>query len=342
MVYNHTAEGDVDGPTLSFRGLDDRAYYQRVDHAAGDPFVDTYWDVTGCGNTLDAADPLALRLVLDSLRYWVTEMHVDGFRFDLASALARTGRDRRHARPLLIAIGQDPMLRHVKLIAEPWDVRRGRLPGRRVPAAVGRVERPVPRHRPRLLARRRRRHPRPSATGSPARRDLYADDGRSPSASVNFVTAHDGFTLRDLVSYERKHNEANGEGNRDGTDDNRSQNHGVEGETDDAEIAAPASAQAANLLVTLCLSTGVPMITAGDERAARRAATTTPTARTTRSRGSTGVRTTPGSTSTTSPRRRSGCGGSIPRCGSGTASRGDPRSTAAARTSPGCTPRAAR
>ena len=193
-------------------------------------------------------------------------MHVDGFRFDLASALTRTGHEVDMSGALLTAIGQDPMLRHVKLIAEPWDASVDGYRVGRVPAAVGGVERPVPRHRPRLLAR-----PRPAAIRDVATRlagssDLYADDGRSPYASVNFVTAHDGFTLRDLVSYDRKHNEANGEDNRDGTDNNRSWNCGVEGETDDPEIVALRRRQAANLMVTLCLSNGVPMITAGDER----------------------------------------------------------------------------
>ena len=222
VVYNHTAEGDVNGPTLSFRGLDDRAFYQRVDHRElGDPFVDTYWDVTGCGNTVDASDPFALRLVLDSLRYWRREMQVDGFRFDLASALSRTGHDVDMASPLLIAIGQDPILRHVKLIAEPWDVS---VDGYRV------GEFPPPwvewndqyRDTVRDFWRGQSSGIRTVATRLAGSSDLYADDGRSPYASVNFVTAHDGFTLRDLVTYERKHNEANGEDNRDGTDNNRS------------------------------------------------------------------------------------------------------------------------
>ena len=160
VVYNHTAEGGTDGPTLSFRGLDDRGFYQRVDHTPpGDPYNDTYWDVTGCGNTVDTSNPFALRLILDSLRYWAREMRVDGFRFDLMSALARVGYDVDMGSHLLTAIGQDPTLRHAKLIAEPWDVSIGGLPGRRVPAPVGGVERPVPRHGPRLLARGRRRHP---------------------------------------------------------------------------------------------------------------------------------------------------------------------------------------
>ena len=175
-------------------------------------------------------------------------MHVDGFRFDLASALARTGHEIDMRSAFLTTIGQDPVLRHVKLIAEPWDA-DGRLPGRPVPAAVGRVERPLPRHDAGVLAL-------PGAIRGVASRlsgssDLYADDGRSPYASVNFVTAHDGFTLRDLVSYDRKHNEANGEDNRDGSDNNRSWNHGVEGDTDDPEILALRRRQAPNLMTTL-------------------------------------------------------------------------------------------
>ena len=222
--------------------------------------------MTGCGNTVDTTNRGALRLILDSLRYWVTEMHVDGFRFDLTSALARTGHEHRHARRVP---DRDP--------AGP-----GAAPREADRRAVGRVDGRLPGR-----ARSRRRGwsgttgtATPSAT-SGARQsggirdvatrlagssDLYADDGRSPYASVNFVTAHDGFTLRDLVSYNHKHNEANGERNRDGTDNNRSWNCGVEGETDDEEIIALRHRQAANLMATLCLSTGVPMITAGDER----------------------------------------------------------------------------
>jgi glycogen operon protein len=265
VVYNHTAEGWTDGPTLSFRGFDDRSFYHRGDRRPGTSFDDSYWDVTGCGNTVDASDPFALRLVLDSLRYWSSRMHVDGFRFDLASALARTGREVDMASPLMTAIGQDPTLRHAKLIAEPWDTsadgyRVGEFP-------PGWVEwNDQYRDTVRDFWRGRSSGIRTVATRLAGSSDLYADDGRSPYASVNFVTAHDGFTLRDLVSFETKHNEANGEGNRDGTDDNRSQNFGVEGETDDPAVGALRRRTAANLLVTLCLSNGVPMITAGDER----------------------------------------------------------------------------
>ena len=266
VVYNHTAEGGVDGPTLSFRGLDDRGFYHRVDHTPlGDPYDDTYWDVTGCGNTVDASNPYALRLILDSLRYWTKEMRVDGFRFDLMSALTRVGYDVDMGCHLLTAIGQDPTLRHVKLIAEPWDVS---MDGYRV------GEFPPPwvewndqyRDTVREFWRGHSAGIRTVATRLAGSSDLYADDGRSPYASVNFVTAHDGFTVRDAVSYERKHNRANGEDNRDGSDNNRSQNFGVEGETDDPDVLALRRRVAANLMVTLCLSTGVPMITAGDER----------------------------------------------------------------------------
>jgi glycogen debranching enzyme GlgX len=266
VVYNHTAEGGTDGPTLSFRGLDDQGFYHRVDgRAPGEAQDDTYWDVTGCGNTVDASNPFALRLILDSLRYWTREMRVDGFRFDLMSALTRVGYEVDMGSHLLTAIGQDPTLRHAKLIAEPWDVsmdgyRVGEFP-------PGWVEwNDQYRDTVRDFWRGHSAGIRTVATRLAGSSDLYADDGRSPYASVNFVTAHDGFTLRDAVSYEQKHNEANGEGNRDGSDNNRSQNCGVEGETDDPEVDALRRRIAANLLVTLCLSNGVPMITAGDER----------------------------------------------------------------------------
>jgi glycogen operon protein len=266
VVYNHTAEAGTTGPTLSFRGLNDLGFYQRaVPDPRGTSQTDTYWDVTGCGNTVDANNPAALRLILDSLRYWVTEMHVDGFRFDLMSALTRTGHQIDMACHLLTSIGQDPVLRHVKLIAEPWDVSSD---GYRV------GEFPPPwvewndqyRDTMRDFWRSASDGVRTVATRLAGSSDLYLDDGRSPYASVHLVTAHDGFTLRDLVSYETKHNEANGERNRDGTDNNRSWNCGVEGETDDEEILALRHRQAANLMATLCLSNGVPMITAGDER----------------------------------------------------------------------------
>ncbi len=270
VVYNHTAEGGADGPTLSFRGFDDRGFYKRVlpttdPETGAEVFDDTYWDVTGCGNTVDVNDPLALRLILDSLRYWVTEMHVDGFRFDLMSALTRTGYDIDMNNRLLVAIGQDPVLRHVKLVAEPWDASMdGYLVGRMPPPWVEWNDQY--RDEIRDFWRNHSPGPRTVATRLAGSSDLYADDGRSPYASINFVTAHDGFTVRDLVTYEQKHNEANGEDNRDGSDNNRSWNLGLEGETDDPALLAVRRRQAANIMATLCLSNGVPMITAGDER----------------------------------------------------------------------------
>ncbi|MGZ4445830.1 MAG: glycogen debranching protein GlgX [Nocardioides sp.] len=270
VVYNHTAEAGALGPTLSFRGLDDRGFYRRVkpvrDELTGVmAFDDTYWDVTGCGNTVDSSNPLALRMILDSLRYWVTEMHVDGFRFDLMSALTRTGYDIDMHCALLVAIGQDPILRHVKLIAEAWDASMdGYLVGGMPPPWVEWNDQY--RDTIRDFWRGHSSGIRTVATRIAGSSDLYADDGRSAYNSVNFVTAHDGFTLRDLVSYDHKHNEANGEDNRDGTDNNRSWNHGAEGDTDDQGIVALRRRQAANLMATLCFSNGVPMITAGDER----------------------------------------------------------------------------
>jgi glycogen debranching enzyme GlgX len=261
VVYNHTAESGATGPTLSFRGLDDLGYYKRELAST----TDTYWDITGCGNTVDAGYPAALRLILDSLRYWVSEMHVDGFRFDLMSALTRTGQEIDMSGHLLTTIGQDPVLRHVKLIAEPWDTSRD---GYRV------GEFPPPwvewndqyRDTMRDFWRSASDGVRTVATRLAGSSDLYLDDGRSPYASINFITAHDGFTLRDLVSYDGKHNEANGERNLDGSDNNRSWNGGVEGETADEHVVALRHRQAANLITTLCLSNGVPMLTAGDER----------------------------------------------------------------------------
>ncbi len=259
VVYNHTAEGGPTGPSYSFRGLDDIGYYKRSGTGG-----DHYWDVTGCGNTVDTGNRSALRMILDSLRYWVREMHVDGFRFDLTSALARTGHNLDMNSAFLTTIGQDPFLRNVKLIAEPWDAS---MDGYQVGSF------PPPwtewNDRYRDTMRDYWRHDgdlRGVASRMAGSSDLYADDGRSPYASVNFITAHDGFTVRDLVSYEHKHNEANGESNRDGTDNNRSCNYGVEGETDDVAIQGLRRRQAANLMASLCLSNGAPMITAGDER----------------------------------------------------------------------------
>jgi glycogen debranching enzyme GlgX len=262
VVYNHTAEGSPLGPTLSFRGLDDIGYYKHVDWVNDGA---TYFDVTGCGNTVDTAHPPALRLVLDSLRYWVIEMHVDGFRFDLAPALARTGQRVDLRGHFITTVGQDPVLRNVKLIAEPWDVSMdGYQVGRFPPPWCEWNDRY--RDTVRDFWRLESGGIRDIAQRLSGSSDLYADDGRSPYASVNFVTAHDGFTLRDLVTYNHKHNEANLEQNRDGTDNNRSWNCGVEGETSDPAIVALRHKQAANLLATLCLSAGVPMITSGDER----------------------------------------------------------------------------
>ena len=260
VVYNHTAEGGQDGPVYSFRGLDDYGFYKRS-HTAGD----AYWDVTGCGNTVDSSNLAALRLILDSLRYWVTEMHVDGFRFDLTSALARTGHDIDMRSAFLTTIDQDPVLRHVKLIAEPWDAS---MDGYRVGSFPPPWTEWNDRYRDTMrdFWRESSGGVREVASRLAGSSDLYADDGRSPYTSVNFITAHDGFTLRDLVSYDEKHNEANGENNRDGTDNNRSWNHGVEGETEDEAIIGLRRRQAMNMLVTLALSNGSPMITAGDER----------------------------------------------------------------------------
>ncbi|WP_285626167.1 glycogen debranching protein GlgX [Actinoallomurus iriomotensis] len=259
VVYNHTAEGNHLGPTLGFRGIDNRSYYRLVD---GDPQY--YMDTTGTGNSINVQHPHALQLIMDSLRYWVTEMHVDGFRFDLASTLARE----LHAVDRLAAffdlVQQDPIVSQVKLIAEPWDVGEGGYQVGNFPPLWtewnGKYRDSVRdfwRGTDGLLPEFARRF-----TGSS---DLYADDGRRPLASINFVTCHDGFTLHDLVSYDHKHNEANGEDNRDGNDDNRSWNHGAEGETDDADILAVRERQKRNFLTTLLLSQGVPMISHGDE-----------------------------------------------------------------------------
>jgi glycogen operon protein len=259
VVYNHTAEGSEFGPTFSMRGIDNRGYY-RLQH---DPR--RYADYTGCGNTPHVVQPQVLRLITDSLRYWVTEMGVDGFRFDLAAALARSPHDDVDMlSPFLTVIAQDPVLRRVKLIAEPWDVRPGGYQVGGFPPLWAEWN-----DRYRDAVRDFWRGALPDVRDLGYRlsgsSDLYAWGGRRPYASVNFVTAHDGFTLRDLVSYERKHNEANGEGNRDGTDDNRSWNCGAEGETGDPSVSALRRRQLRNLLTTLLLSTGVPMLVAGDE-----------------------------------------------------------------------------
>jgi glycogen operon protein len=259
VVYNHTAEGDHTGPTLSFKGIDNAGYYRLDGQNRA-----RYTDYTGCGNTLDVRRPAVLALLMDSLRYWVTEMHVDGFRFDLASALARSMHDVDRLSAFFDVVHQDPVVSQVKLIAEPWDVGPGGYQVGNFPppwtewngkyrdtvrdvwsgAHVG----------VRDLAYR--------LTGSS---DLYRSDGRRPFASINFVTAHDGFTMADLVTYEHKRNEANGEDNRDGESHNRNWNCGIEGPTTDPEVTALRARQVRNHLATLLLSTGVPMLTAGDE-----------------------------------------------------------------------------
>ncbi|MFJ4833329.1 glycogen debranching protein GlgX [Streptomyces sp. NPDC088747] len=258
VVYNHTAEAGELGPMLSLRGIDNRGYYRLQSDAR------RYTDYTGCGNTLHVVQPHVLRLITDSLRYWVTEMGVDGFRFDLAAALARSMHDVDMLSPFLAVIAQDPVLRRVKLIAEPWDVGSG---GYQVGAFPPLWTEWNDRYRNAVRDFWRGALPDVRDLGYrlSGSSDLYAWGGRRPYASVNFVTAHDGFTLRDLVSYERKHNEANGEGNRDGTDDNRAWNCGVEGETDDERVRALRRRQLRNLLTSLLLSTGVPMLVAGDE-----------------------------------------------------------------------------
>ncbi|WSV72443.1 glycogen debranching protein GlgX [Streptomyces sp. NBC_01012] len=258
VVYNHTAEAGELGPMLSLRGIDNRGYYRLQQDAR------RYADYTGCGNTLHVVQPQVLRLITDSLRYWVTEMGVDGFRFDLAAALARSMHDVDMLSPFLAVIAQDPVLRRVKLIAEPWDVGNG---GYQVGAFPPLWTEWNDRYRDAVRDFWRGALPDVRdigyrLTGSS---DLYAWGGRRPYASVNFVTAHDGFTLRDLVSYENKHNEDNGEDNRDGTNDNRAWNGGAEGETDDPAVNALRLKQLRNLLTTLLLSTGVPMLVAGDE-----------------------------------------------------------------------------
>jgi isoamylase len=259
VVYNHTAEGNHMGPTLSFRGIDNAAYYRL---GAGDPRF--YMDFTGCGNTLNMLHPRVLQLIMDSLRYWVLEMHVDGFRFDLASALARELYEVDRLGAFFDIIHQDPVLSQVKLIAEPWDLGEGGYQVGNFP--VGWAEwngryrdaiRSYWRGDGGLLGELGYR-----LTGSS---DLYEQSGRRPYASINFMTCHDGFTLRDLVSYDHKHNEANGEENRDGTDDNRSWNCGAEGATNDPEIRNLRVRQMRNFLTTLFLSQGVPMLLAGDE-----------------------------------------------------------------------------
>jgi isoamylase len=258
VVYNHTAEGNHLGPMLSFKGVDNRSYYRLVPDNTRH-----YMDYTGTGNTFNAQHPSVLRLIMDSLRYWVTELHVDGFRFDLASALARELYDVDRLSAFFDVIHQDPVLSQVKLIAEPWDVGPGGYQVGNFPVLWSEwngIYRDLMRDFWRGQASVGEFASR--LTGSS---DLYEDDGRHPFASINFITAHDGFTLRDLVSYNEKHNAANLEDNRDGTDDNRSWNCGVEGETDDPDINALRARQQRNFLATLILSQGTPMLLGGDE-----------------------------------------------------------------------------
>jgi isoamylase len=258
VVYNHTAEGNHLGPLLSFRGVDNASYYRLM---PDEPRF--YMDFTGTGNSLNPVHPSVLRLIMDSLRYFVTECHVDGFRFDLASALAREFYEVDRLSAFFDTIHQDPVLSQVKLIAEPWDVGPGGYQVGNFPvlwAEWNGLYRDTMRDFWRAQSNVAQFASR--FTGSS---DLYQSDGRAPFASINFITAHDGFTLRDLVSYNQKHNEANGEGNKDGTDDNRSWNLGVEGPTDDPEINALRARQQRNFLATLLLSQGAPMLLGGDE-----------------------------------------------------------------------------
>ncbi|GCD97419.1 glycogen debranching protein GlgX [Embleya hyalina] len=258
VVYNHTAEGNHLGPTLSFRGLDNASYYRLADDKR------YYLDTTGTGNSLLMRSPHVLQLIMDSLRYWVTDMHVDGFRFDLAATLARQFHEVDRLSSFFDLVQQDPVVSQVKLIAEPWDVGEGGYQVGNFPplwtewnGKYRDTVRDFWRGEERTLAEFGSR-----LTGSS---DLYQDDGRRPIASINFVTCHDGFTLHDLVSYNDKHNAANREDNRDGESHNRSWNHGVEGETDDPDILALRARQQRNFIATLLLSQGVPMIAHGDE-----------------------------------------------------------------------------
>ncbi|MFL6061509.1 MAG: glycogen debranching protein GlgX [Marmoricola sp.] len=257
VVYNHTAEGNHLGPTLSMKGIDNPAYYRLEEDAR------YYTDYTGTGNSLNVRHPHSLQLIMDSLRYWVTEMHVDGFRFDLAATLAREFYDVDRLSTFFELVQQDPVVSQVKLIAEPWDIGPGGYQVGNFPpqwtewnGAYRDTVRDFWRGVPDLGS---------FATRIAGSADLYEHSGRRPVASINFVTAHDGFTLHDLVSYEHKHNEANGEGNRDGADDNRSDNHGAEGPTEDTAVLAARARDQRNLLTTLLLSQGVPMISHGDE-----------------------------------------------------------------------------
>jgi isoamylase len=257
VVYNHTAEGNHMGPTLSFKGIDNAAYYRLVEGDEG-----SYFDTTGTGNSLNVSHPAALGLIMDSLRYWVTEMHIDGFRFDLATTLTRQGGDAKLHSAFLDLIAQDPTLAPIKMIAEPWDTAGYQVGG--FPADWSEWNgkfrddvRDFWQGDTQVLGTLAQR-----ILGSP---DVYEESRRAPLSSVNFVTAHDGFTLADLTSYDEKHNEANGEDNNDGESDNRSSNGGVEGPTEDGDITAFRKRQRKNFLATTLLSAGVPMILGGDE-----------------------------------------------------------------------------
>ncbi len=258
VVYNHTSEGGPRGPMMSFKGIDNSTYYRLA------PDRQHYFDTTGCSNTLNTYHPQVLQLVMDSLRYWVKEMHVDGFRFDLAPAIARNNHDVDIYGPMMQAIAQDPLLRSVKLIAEPWDIGPGGYQVGNYPRIWSEWN---DKYRDCVRDFWRGRAPGVAELASrlSGSADLFVDEDRRPRASINFITAHDGFTLRDLVSYNTKHNEANGEGNRDGNNDNRSWNHGEEGETTDVAINRLRLQQQRNFLTTLLLSSGIPMLTAGDE-----------------------------------------------------------------------------
>ncbi len=259
VVYNHTAEGNHAGPTLSFRGVDNLTYYRTV---PDDPRY--YMDFTGCGNTLNMMHPGSIQLLMDSLRYWVTEMHVDGFRFDLAAALARELKEVDHLGAFFDTIYQDPTLAPVRLIAEPWDLAEGGYQVGNFP--VGWMEwNGKFRDTVRKFWKGDMGLHSEIATRLAGSADLYESTRRPPSASINFVTAHDGFTLQDLVSYEHKHNEANGEDNRDGADDNNAWNCGVEGATDDPAVIALRERQKRNLWCTMMFAQGSPMISGGDE-----------------------------------------------------------------------------
>jgi isoamylase len=261
VVYNHTAEGNENGPTLSFRGLDNAMYYR-----LGPDDASKYYDTTGTGNSLNAGNPATLRLIMDSLRYWMSEMHVDGFRFDLAATLGREGDNRFDQYSAFFeTIAQDPVIGQAKLIAEPWDVGQrdsydlGQFP------AEWREWNGRYRDSMRDFWRSKNVGVAEFATRFSGSSDLYGSAHRRPTASVNLITVHDGFTLRDLVSYDAKHNEANGEDNRDGTSDNRSWNCGAEGPTDDASVNALRARQSRAMLSTLLLSFGLPLLLGGDE-----------------------------------------------------------------------------